>query len=178
MKNVYIKTFSWWWFQSKQLNTHLFYCLYRIYTPIFLKWSWCGRVLENWILIHSFLKQRWQTSVNLLVRKVMWFMLTTTSAPLMISRAFGANHMTRVSHIYLWLAMTHSLTFWLPETAWLCQLVTQLNTCNMGVYILCDFFLSCSAFLAGWVPISAHSLRHFVKIRKRQMTNMGENMSS
>ena len=33
--------------------------------------------------------------------------------------------MTRVSHIYCWLPLTHSVTFWLPETAWFCQLVTH-----------------------------------------------------
>ena len=31
---------------------------------------------------------------------------------------------------------------------------TQLNTHNMGAYVLCDFFLSCSAFSAGLVPVS------------------------
>ena len=30
---------------------------------------------------------------------------------------------------------------------------TQLNTRNVGAYILCDLFLSCSAFLAELVPV-------------------------
>ena len=54
---------------------------------------------------------------NLLVRKVMWFVLTTMSAPLILLRAFGADHMTRIVNIYSHLPRTHSLTFWLPETA-------------------------------------------------------------
>ena len=31
---------------------------------------------------------------------------------------------------------------------------TQLNIRNMGAYILCDVFLSCSAFSVGFVPVS------------------------
>ena len=38
---------------------------------------------------------------NLLVRKVTGFVLTTTSAPLILSRAFGANDMTRIAYIYI-----------------------------------------------------------------------------
>ena len=45
---------------------------------------------------------------NLLVRKVTWFVLTTTSAPLIFSRAFGADHMTRIVYIYSRLPRTHS----------------------------------------------------------------------
>ena len=49
---------------------------------------------------------------NLSVRKITRFVLTTTSAPLILFHAFGANHMTRVSHIYSRLAVTlsHLLT--------------------------------------------------------------------
>ena len=36
---------------------------------------------------------------KLLVRKVTWFMLTTTSASLILSRAFGADCMTRIIYI-------------------------------------------------------------------------------
>ena len=53
---------------------------------------------------------------NLLVRKVTWFVLTTTSASLILSRASGTDHMTRINYIFLRLPRTHSLTFWLPET--------------------------------------------------------------
>ena len=104
---------------------------------------------------------------NLLIRKVTWFMLTITSAPLILSRAFGADHMTRIAHIYSWLAVTPSLTFWLPETALslfsfrlrrnsltLPVSKIQLNTRNMGAYTFCDLFLSCSAFSARLVPVS------------------------
>ena len=54
---------------------------------------------------------------NLLVRKLTWFVLTTTSAPLILSRAFGADHMTRIAYIYSRLPRSHFLTFWLTETA-------------------------------------------------------------
>ena len=48
---------------------------------------------------------------NLLVRKVRWLVLTTTSATLVLSRAFGADCMTRIAYIYSRLPSTHSLTF-------------------------------------------------------------------
>ena len=75
---------------------------------------------------------------NLLVRKVTWFVLTMTSASLILSGAFGAGYMTRIANIYsclprtLSLSLTHILTyrestlslhFRLPETAWPCQLI-------------------------------------------------------
>ena len=50
--------------------------------------------------------------------------------------------MIRVNHIYSQLAVTHSLTFWLPETAWLCHLVTHSSihaTC-MHIYSVTFFF--------------------------------------
>ena len=111
---------------------------------------------------------------NLLVRKVTWFVLTTTSAFLILYRAFRADHTTRIVYIYSRLPRTHSLshfhlqrqytlslsiltyrdnthshspTFWLPETALSLHLVTQLNTRKMGAYIFCNlFFFSCPAF--------------------------------
>ena len=48
---------------------------------------------------------------NLLLRKVTWLMLTTTSATLILYRAFGADCMTRIIYIYSRLPRTHSLTF-------------------------------------------------------------------
>ena len=47
---------------------------------------------------------------NLLVRKVTWLVLTTTSENLILSRAFGADCMTRIAYIYSRLPSTHSLT--------------------------------------------------------------------
>ena len=132
---------------------------------------------------------------NLLVRKVMWFMLTTMSATLILSCAFGADRTTRIVYIYSHLLRTHSLhfvfqrlhthththtlslslslslshthfnfqrqhtlslsSFWLPETAWPCQLVSsQFNTLNMGAYKFCNLFLSCSTFSVRLVPAS------------------------
>ena len=100
---------------------------------------------------------------NLLVRKVTWFMLPTTSAPLILSRAFGADHMTRIKYIYSRLPITyshiltsrdstHSLTFWLSETAWLCQLLTHssIHTTWVRIYSATFFF---PAFWAGRVLV-------------------------
>ena len=53
---------------------------------------------------------------NLLVRKVTWLVLTTTTATLILFRAFGADCMTRIAYIYSRLPSSHSLTLWLPET--------------------------------------------------------------
>ena len=50
---------------------------------------------------------------NLLVRKVTWFELTTMSATLILSHAFGADCMTRIAYIYSRLARTHSLKHFL-----------------------------------------------------------------
>ena len=48
---------------------------------------------------------------NLLVRKVTWLVLTTTSATLILSRAFGADCVTRIAYIYSRLPSTHYLHF-------------------------------------------------------------------
>ena len=53
---------------------------------------------------------------NLLVRKVTWLVLTTTSATLILSCAFGTESMTRIVYIYSRLPRTQSLTFSLTET--------------------------------------------------------------
>ncbi len=47
---------------------------------------------------------------NLLVRKVTWLVLTTTSATLILFRAFEADCMTRIAYIYSRLPRTLSLT--------------------------------------------------------------------
>ena len=120
---------------------------------------------------------------HLLVRKVTCFMLPTTSTPLIfvpckINSVFGANHMTRISHIYSRLPIAHSLTFWLPETAYLCQLVTHssIHTAWMRIYSATFFFMFC---LFSWTCSSlAHGLKHFIKSWKWQTTHMGENTSS
>ena len=47
---------------------------------------------------------------NLLVRKVTWLVLTTTSVTLILSRAFGADCMTRIAYIYSRLRSSHSFS--------------------------------------------------------------------
>ena len=100
---------------------------------------------------------------NLLVRKVTWSVLTTTSRTLILSHAFGANCMTRIAYIYSCfqeLILSHynfqrqhillycdlqsifslSLTFWLPA----------VNPTKM--YTFCNLFLSSSGFLVRLPP--------------------------
>ena len=48
---------------------------------------------------------------NLLVRKVTWLVLTTTSVTLILPRAFGADCMTRIVYNYSRLPSIHSFTF-------------------------------------------------------------------
>ena len=52
---------------------------------------------------------------NLLVMEVAWWELTTTSATLILSRAFWAGRMTRIAYIYSRLPRTHSVIYW-PST--------------------------------------------------------------
>ena len=137
---------------------------------------------------------------NLLVRKVTWFVLTTTSTTLILSRAFGANCMTRIAYIYFHLPRNHSLTFWLTETAPPLSLFhilifrdsalsffistsrnslilpvrkTQFNTCNMGAHTFSNLYLSCSAFSVRLVPAS-NTASESSSNPERETTNMGE----
>ena len=48
---------------------------------------------------------------NLLVRKVTWLVLTTTSSTLILSLDFGADCITRIAYIYSRLSRTHSFHF-------------------------------------------------------------------
>ena len=112
---------------------------------------------------------------NLLVRKFTEFVLPTTSAPLILSRAFGTDHMTRISHIYSKLTITHSLTFWLPETACLCWLVTHSSIHATWMFIYsATFFFSVLPFRLDLFQSRAQP-QTFCQIPK---TSMGENTSS
>ena len=66
---------------------------------------------------------------NLLVRKVTWFVLTTTSATLILSHDFGADCMTRIAYIYSHLWRTHSFHFdsQRQHTLLHCDLLRQLT---------------------------------------------------
>ena len=116
---------------------------------------------------------------NLLVWKVTWLVLTITSATLILSRAFGADCMTRITYIYSLLLRTHCLShFLLQRRHTLTHSIlthrdsfslfistsrnsltlpfskTQFNTCNMGVYTFYNLFLSSSSFSTGLFPAS------------------------
>ena len=106
-----------------------------------------------------FVTETKMVDVGKLIRKVTWFVLTTTSAPLILSRAFGADYMTRIAYIYSRLPRTHSLTFWLPETAlslslssfrlpetaWPCHLVrhNSIRVTWVRIHSTTFFFLFC-----------------------------------
>ena len=64
---------------------------------------------------------------NLLARKVTWLVLTTTSATLILSRAFGADCMTRIAYIYSLLPRTHSLTFFTNRDSTLSLILSILT---------------------------------------------------
>ena len=92
---------------------------------------------------------------NLLDRKVTWLVLTTTSATLILSRAFGADCMTRIAYMYSRLSRTHSLTLWLTETTHSLFLTYWLPAVNpTKMYTFCNLFLSSSAFSVRLAPAS------------------------
>ena len=102
---------------------------------------------------------------NQLVRKVTWFVLTTTSAPLILSRTWPhdkdclcilSSSKNSLSHILTSWDSTLSLFFISTSRNSLTLPLrkTQLNTRNMGAYTLCNLFLSCSAFSVTLVPVS------------------------
>ena len=93
-------------------------------------------------------------------------MLSTTSVP-----SFGADHMTKINHIYSRLTIIQSLSYFdfqrqhthtHTHTHSLSYILTSRDslalpasdTRKMGAYILFDLVLSCSAFSAGLVPVS------------------------
>ena len=76
---------------------------------------------------------------NLLVRKIMCFLLTTTSTTLILSRTFGANQMTRISYIYSHLPRTNSLTFFTSRDSTLSLILSIVTSrdCSYSLsYIL------------------------------------------
>ena len=76
-----------------------------------------------------------------------------------INGVFGAYHMTGIIYIYIYIYILSSsnnpLSYILTSRGSLSLPAsdTRLNTRNMGAYILCDRFLSCSAFSAGLVLV-------------------------
>ena len=94
---------------------------------------------------------------NLLVRKVTWLVLTTLSITLILSRAFGADWMTRIAYIYSCLPITHSfsilthrdnilsyIVIYRDNTLSLSYILTSCSQPQENVYILQPFsFLFC-----------------------------------
>ena len=110
---------------------------------------------------------------NLLVRKVTWLVLTTMSATLILSHTFGADCMTRIAYIYSCLPRIHSFPFRLTETTHTLFLTFWLPEVNpTKMYTFCNLFLFSSAFSCSSLE---HNQRNFIKHRKRQTANLGEN---
>ena len=114
---------------------------------------------------------------KLLVRKVTWLVLTTKSATLILSRAFGADCLTRIAYIYSRLPRTHAFPFRLTDTTHSLTLRLTETTHSLyfdsqrqhtlslsyiclpavnptKMYTFCNLFLSSSTFLVRLVPAS------------------------
>ena len=123
---------------------------------------------------------------DLLVRKVTWFVLTTTSTPLILSRAFEADHMTRIAYGYSRLPRTlshfdfqgqHSLfsSFRLPEIAWPRQLVRHNSIHVTWVRIhSATFFFPVLPFRLDLFQSRARPQTFSQIPKKRKTTNMLE----
>ena len=79
---------------------------------------------------------------NLLIRKVTWFVLTTTPATLILSRDFGADCITRVAYIYSRLSRTHSFSIWTYRD----------NTHTHSLSLHCDLQKQHALSLIFWHP--------------------------
>ena len=98
--------------------------------------------------------------------------------PRKINGVFGADNMTRMNYIYSRLPITHSLIFWLPETAWLCQLVTHssIYVTWMRIYSTTFFF----PILPFWLDLFQSRTRPqtFHQILKETNDQRGRKFSS
>ena len=104
---------------------------------------------------------------NLLVRKVTWVVLTTTSATLILFHAFGADCRTRITYIYYCLPSSHFFSIWTYRDNTLSFPIATYRDNTLSLYLIFwlpavnltkmytfyDLFLSCSTFLV-W-PASA-----------------------
>ena len=125
---------------------------------------------------------------NLLAWKTTWLVLTTTSVTSILSRVFGAYCMTKIVYKYSHLPTLILFPLWLPE-----------RTLSLSPFPLTEPTHPSSFYI--WLPVvnrykNVYSLqpfsslcffgetfsslehRNFVKPRKRQTTNMGEDMPS
>ena len=87
-----------------------FFILKKVSAPITSGECFHGRQLQSLFCVYNKLErdhfQSYKILENLLVRKVTWFMLPTTSASLIfvprkINAVFVADHMTKINYIYL-----------------------------------------------------------------------------
>ena len=86
---------------------------------------------------------------KLLVRKVLWFVFTTTSATLVLSHVFGVDCMTRIAYILSSSKNSFSFRFFtyrdsLHPLLSLSHILTSSSQPHENVYI-CNLFLSYSA---------------------------------
>ena len=138
---------------------------------------------------------------NLLVRNVTWFVLTTTSATLILSRDFRADCMTRIAYMYSRLSRTSFFSisthrdntlsytatfrdnshfpFWLSETTHTLSLSLSLlhltsSSQPQEIYTLCNYFLPCSTIMDRLAPASKTTTEISSNHRKKQTPNMEE----
>ena len=134
---------------------------------------------------------------KLLVRKVTWFVLTTTSATFILSGDFEADCMTRITYIYSRLSRTHSFLFRLTKTtrSLTLRLTETSHTFHFDfqrqhtlsllhltsssqphkMYTPSNYFLPCSTFTVGLAPASKTTTEISSNHRKKLTTSMGEN---
>ena len=130
---------------------------------------------------------------NLLVRKVTWLVLTTTSATLILSRDFGADCITRIAYIYSRLSRIHFFPFRLRDNtlsytatyrhnSLFSILTSRDNTLSLlhltsgiqphEMYTRCNYFLPCSTFTVGLAPATKTTTEISSNHRKKQTTNI------
>ena len=87
---------------------------------------------------------------SLLVKKISWLVLTTTSSDLILARGFGTHCTTSISHIYSRLPSSHTLTFFAYKgntfSLSLLHFDFQQSTRRKCIHSETLFFFSCSTF--------------------------------
>ena len=94
---------------------------------------------------------------KILVRKVIWIVLTLTSTTLILSRAFGADRLTRIAYISSRLPKIHPLTFWFPEITLSHSLLLHFNLQRLHTHTH-TYTLSLSLSLSLFLSTSRNSL--------------------
>ena len=112
---------------------------------------------------------------NLLARRVTWFVLTTTSVTLVLSRAFGADYTTRIAYIYSHFPRIQSFTFWLTHTHILSLSLSLSRSLSLsslrltGTAHTLSLSLSLSHTHTFWLPETAWPWNLVTQLNTRDM---------